>query len=128
MADKEYTPTTSEKKILDALADPENYLLSVTQLCTKTGVARNTYYLAIKKPGFVKKRNEILNRVFESFVPDVKKAAVKYAINNAKNFQDRKMILEMTGEYKPSQDVNLHEDMSEAEIDKKLKEVEKEIE
>lgn len=121
---KEYVPTTSERKVLDALADPENYLVSVTELCKKAEVGRNTYYSMLKKEGFLKARNKVLDKVFESLVPDVKKAAVKFALNNAKNFQDRKMILEIAGEYKPSQSINVStEELTEEELDKRIKEL-----
>lgn len=120
-----YTPTTAEKKVLAALSNPENYLITVTELCKKADVGRNTYYTMLKKEGFVKARSEILDKVFDSLVPDVKKAAVKYALNNAKNFQDRKMILEMSGEYKPAleQNTNLnikspYNDITTAELKK----------
>ncbi|MBZ9635599.1 phBC6A51 family helix-turn-helix protein [Clostridium sp. FP1] len=123
---KEYIPTLAEKKILEALAEPENYTASITDLCKKADVGRNTYYNMCKKPQFVKMRNEILNRLFENFVPEVKKAAVKYAISNAKNFQDRKMILEMAGEYRPKQDINLVDDnINTSELKKELDKLEK---
>ena len=102
--DKEYNPTNAEKKVLEAMKDPNNYTVSITEFCKNAGVGRNTYYNMLKKPGFIKKKNEIYNKMFENFVPEVKKACVKYAINNAKNFQDRKIILEMTGEYSPKVD------------------------
>lgn len=124
--EKEYIPTTAEKKLLEVLMEPENYTIPISKLCEKAGIGRNTYYHMCKKPEFIKKRNEILDNIFKSFVPEVKKAAVKYAINNAKNFQDRKMILEMTGEYKPSQDINLNS-VSDSEIEKELKEFDKNI-
>jgi len=123
---KEYVPTLAEKKLLEALADPENYTVSITDLCKIAEIGRNTYYNMCKKPEFMKMKNEILNRLFESFVPAVKQAAVKYAINNANNFQDRKMILEMAGEYKPKQDININnDDISTMELKKELAELEK---
>lgn len=123
---KEYIPTLAEKKILEALAEPENYTVSITELCQKADVGRNTYYNMCKKPEFIKMRNEILNRLFENFVPEVKRAAVKFAIGNAKNFQDRKMILEMAGEYRPKQDINLTDDnINTSELKKELDRLEK---
>lgn len=97
--------TNAEVKMLEALKDPENYLLSVSEFCKKADVGRNTYYTALKKPLFRKLRNEILNEVFTAFVPDIKRAAIQFGINNAKNFQDRKLVLEMSGEYTPKQEV-----------------------
>lgn len=122
---KEYIPTTAEKKILETLSEPENYTISICELCKKAGIGRNTYYNMCKKPEFIKKRNEILDKLFNSFVPEVKKAAVKYAINNAKNFQDRKMILEMAGEYKQQQDINITGGVDKTELELELEELEK---
>lgn len=123
--EKEYIPTTAEKKILEAISDPDNYTIPIQKLCDKADVARNTYYSACKKPGFIEARNKILNAMFENLVPEVKKAAMKYALNNAKNFQDRKMILEMTGEYKPQQDITVNGKISKDDLLTELDELEK---
>lgn len=120
--DEEYKATAAEKKLLEALSEPENYTLSITELCGKAGIGRNTYYTLLKKPEFVAKKNEIEKKVFDSLVPEVKRAAVKFAINNSKNFQDRKMILEMAGEYVPKQEIKSNVILSEEEIDRRLKE------
>lgn len=122
---KEYIPTTAEKKLFEVFSDPENYTIPINALCNKADVARNTYYEACKKPGFIEMKNKILDKVFESLVPEVKKAAMKYAITNAKNFQDRKMILEMTGEYKPQQDININAGVEKSALEKELEELEK---
>ncbi len=122
---KEYVPTTAEKKILEAFTNPENYTISIKQLCDIADVARNTYYEACKKPGFVEAKNKILNKVFDSLVPEVKRAAMKFAINEEKNFQDRKMILEMAGEYRAQQDINVTEKVDKDKLLKELDDLEK---
>lgn len=122
---KEYSPTTAEKKILEALKNPENYTISIKELCKRAGVARNTYYESCKKSEFIEEKNKVLNKTFESLVPEVKKAAIKFAINEEKNFQDRKMILEMAGEYKTQQDINLNENIGKDALLKELDTLEK---
>lgn len=122
---KEYIPTTAEKKILEALSNPENYTLPIKKLCEIADVGRNTYYEACKKAEFIKAKNKILNKVFENLVPEVKKSAMKFALNNEKNFQDRKMILEMTGEYKSQQDINIIGGVEKSALEKELEELEK---
>jgi hypothetical protein len=123
--DERYIPTAAEKKILETLSTPENYTISIIELCSKAGVSRSMYYEACKKPDFVKAKNEILNKLFDSLVPEVKRAAIKFAINNAANFQDRKMILEIAGEYRPQQDINVSEKISQADLEKELEQLEK---
>ena len=123
--EKEYMPTTAERKILEALSNPENYTLSITKLCEKADVSRNIYYEACKKDEFVSAKNKVLNKTFEKLVPEVKRSAMKFAINEEKNFQDRKMILEMTGEYKVQQDINLSNDIGKDALLKELDSLEK---
>lgn len=122
---KEYMPTTAERKILEALKNPENYTISIKELCQRAGVSRNTYYESCKKTEFVDAKNKVLNKTFESLVPEVKKAAMKFAINAEKNFQDRKMILEMAGEYRTQQDINIDNKIDKKSLDKELEELEK---
>lgn len=123
--EKEYIPTNAEKKLLEALSNPENYTVPIIKLCETADVARNTYYEACKKPEFITAKNKILNKVFENLVPEVKKAAMKFALTCDKNFQDRKMILEMTGEYKPQQDINVTDRIGKKELEKELEQLEK---
>ena len=123
--EKKYIPTTAERKILEALSNPENYTISIKELCNRAGVSRNSYYESCKKNGFVEAKNKVLNKTFETLVPEVKKAAMKFAINAEKNFQDRKMILEMAGEYKSQQGINISGNIDADELMKELDELEK---
>ena len=84
---------TSENSLLVREVANVIYKNSIKQLWDIADVARNTYYEACKKPGSIEAKNKILNKVFDSLVPEVKRAATKFAIDEVKNFQDRKMIL-----------------------------------
>lgn len=101
--DNKYIPTAGEQKLLEALANPENYGKSVTALCKAAGVTRTVYYDAMKKPGFVRYYNQVMLDLLKSKVGDVLRATLKYAIECPQNHQDRKMVCEMTGLYTPKQ-------------------------
>lgn len=99
----EYQPTETEKKLLEVLLDPANYNLSVTNICKKAGVVRQSYYDAMKKPQFREYMNEITRDVLKGKVANLINAAYKFAIADIRGHQDRKMLLEMVGEYTPKE-------------------------
>lgn len=69
----------------------------------EAGVARDAYYRAFKKPEFVMLYYDILKDMVSGMVGEVIKATYKYAVSNAKNNADRRMLLEMAGVYVPRQ-------------------------
>ena len=97
----EYELSTAGKKLLEALADPENRNKSITDLCQVAGVSRDTYYKAFKKPEFIE-RYEILCRdlVKHSLAPIVN-ACIKEAKDGS--YQHIRIVLEMGGLYTPRQ-------------------------
>jgi hypothetical protein len=98
IADK-YIPTAAEQKLIEVLCDPKNYGKSVTEICKVADISRDVYYTAIKKPGFVDYYNSIMLQIMKGKVGDVLKAVAKYAIEEPRCHQDRKMLLEMAGIY-----------------------------
>jgi len=95
----EYIPTASEQKLLNVLANPEYFALNVTQLCQEAGISRQTYYEAMQKPGFRKFYTDTIREILSSRVGDIVRATYRYAKENPKNHQDRKLLLEMAGLY-----------------------------
>jgi hypothetical protein len=118
-----YTPTPKEEALLAVICNPNSLGKTVTEICSEAGVDRGVYYDAIKKEGFFELRNKITMDIIRANVSDVLLATAKFAINNAKNNADRKMILEMAGLYTNKQDINLNStvvSLTDAEIDAKL--------
>lgn len=92
----EYRPTKAEKRLLEALVNPENMRINVEDLCAVAKISKNTYYAAMKKPGFVKLVNETTLELVKGKVSDVLNASYRYALTD-KGFQDRKILLQMAG-------------------------------
>lgn len=121
-----FVPTPAEKKLLEVLADPNSLGKSITDICTEAGVSRNVYYEAVKKPEFIDYLNDITKDIIKSNVSEIIKAMVKFGTTNAKNSQDRKMLLEMAGMYIQAPQVqNTITTLSAEEIEKQLAELEK---
>lgn len=91
-----YKPTRAEKKLLEALLNPNNIGKTVEDLCLVAGIGRNTYYTAMKKPDFVKLVNDTTLDLIKGKVGDILNASYLYALTE-KGFQDRKILLQMAG-------------------------------
>lgn len=92
----EYRPTKAEKKLLETLVNPDNIGLNVEDLCAVAKISKNTYYVSMKKPEFVKLVNETTLELVKGKVSDVLNASYLYALTE-KGFQDRKILLQMAG-------------------------------
>lgn len=101
-----YIPTASEKKLLKVLINPENFGKSITEICKIAKVSRKVYYTATSKPEFVNYINGITKDILKDKIHDILIAACKYAIECPNNHQDRKMLLELAGEYRGSKELN----------------------
>lgn len=102
----EYAPTTAERKLLEVMLNPDNFALSDTKLCQLAGVSRNTFYKSMKKPGFVDYYNELSMNALRGKVGNILQASAVYALS-PEGFQDRKMLLTMTGLYADKQETKL---------------------
>jgi hypothetical protein len=100
-----YIPTVGETKVLQAMLNPENAGLSVTDLCKAAQTSRDTFYNAMKKPEFVNLyRNTALDVIKTEIYP-----LVKVGIREAKrgSFQHWKVLMEMTGMHTEKQEINV---------------------
>lgn len=100
-----YIPTASEKKLLEVLINPENFGKSITEICKIAKVSRKVYYTATSKPEFIDYINDITKGILKDKTYDILMAACKYAIECPNNHQDRKMLLELAGEYRGSREL-----------------------
>ena len=105
--DNIYIPTPAEQKLLDVLFNPEHFGKNIRKLCSEAGVVHTVYYDAMKKPEFVRYYNDMFKELLKGKVGDIIAAAYKFATTEAKCHQDRKMLLEMAGEYREEKDINL---------------------
>lgn len=94
-----YKPTGNELKLIEALSNPENRELNVSEICELIGISRNAYYKMFKKADFVKYYNEFQIELVKSNIGEVLKATLHFATTSASNHNDRKILLEMGGLY-----------------------------
>ena len=94
-----YEPTPAEQRLLQVLLDPDNIGKSVTEKCRLADVSRDIYYKAMQKEGFIRLKNRLTYDLLKANIDEVLRATFKYALNNAKNHADRKLLLEMYGWY-----------------------------
>lgn len=102
-----YKPTGNELKLIEALSNPENRELNVSEICELIGISRQAYYKMFKKPDFVKYYNDFQLELVKSNIGEVIKASIHFAITEPKCHGDRKMLLEMGKVYVPKQDIGL---------------------
>lgn len=100
-----YKATVNELKLIEALSNPENRDLNISQVCELIGISRQAYYKMFKKPDFVKYYNEFQLELVKSRIGDVIKATILFAITEPKCHGDRKMLLEMGKVYTPKHEI-----------------------
>lgn len=103
-----YKATGNELKLIEALSNPENRELNISEVCELVGISRQAYYKMFKKPEFVKYYNDFQMELVKSNIGDVIKATIFFAMNEAKCHGDRKLILEMGGVYKESKELTIY--------------------
>lgn len=102
-----YKATGNELKLIEALSNPENRDLNISEVCELIGISRQAYYKMFKKPDFVKYYNDFQMDLVKSNIGDVIKATIFFAVNEPKCHGDRKLILEMGGVYKESKELTI---------------------
>ena len=103
----EYTPTAAETRLLEVMINPEFVGKSVVDKCKAAECTTPVYYTALKKPGFMALVRESAVDLVKDKLIDVIAATVKYAVTSQQNYQDRRILLEMSGMYREKQDISL---------------------
>lgn len=103
--DDVYQPTVHETRILEVLMNPDNVGIDITSLCELAETSRQTYYKAMKKPEFIKYKNELVIDILKAKVQDVVNATYKFATTDSTCHSDRKILLTMAGLYVDKQKV-----------------------
>jgi hypothetical protein len=102
--------TTAGAKMLEAVADPANRHLPVTQLAEKAGVSRQWYYKLMASRDFREAVQQILMAAANDDMSEVIDMLVASSkIPGKDGHADRKLLLEMTGMYQPTRR-NINED------------------
>jgi len=94
-----YKPTPAEEKLLAVLLNPDLVSDSVTDKCQNAGISRQTYYEAMKKPGFMELVQGFRKEMLQAEIQDLIQVGIKEAKNGS--YQHWKALMEMAGEYTP---------------------------
>ena len=92
--------TKAGEKLLFALSDPENYLLSVSALCEKAKIHRTTYYNLYESEKFRDKAVDLAKAIFATSTPAVARKVAEQAVDGSATHQ--RIILEATGVIQPT--------------------------
>lgn len=93
-----YGLNASQRKLLEVLLNPENFTLSITDICKEADISRPTYYKHMQDERFIEIYNEVSVDMLKAHIPNILNATVEYA-KEKNGHQDRKMLLTMTGLY-----------------------------
>lgn len=90
--------TPVSRRLYRELINPDNVGLTVSELCDKAKVSRETYYQRMRDDEFVRKVRKEQSNLIKANIGNVLNATYKYALEE-KGHQDRKMLLTWAGEY-----------------------------
>jgi len=94
--------TPSERKILKVWADPAFYGETDQACIEAAGVARDTYFKAKQNPELQGERQRICHAMLQHSLRGAYGAmAATAALPGREGFQDRRLLMEMAGEYTP---------------------------
>jgi len=103
----EYTPTPAERRLMVEMSNPENLNETITTICRRAQVDRGVYYSAIQKPEFKRFQDKMISMALMNSIRQVVGATIKSAIDpHPSHFNDRKILLEMAGQYIPQMTLN----------------------
>lgn len=102
---KIFTPSATERKLLDVLLNPEHRLKSVTEICELAGTSRKAYYRAFEREDFAEYYREECEELVKRAIGPVVNACVAAACRGSA--PHAKMVLGMAGMYSEKQDVRI---------------------
>ena len=97
-----YLPTKAEQRLLAVLTNPKSRLMLVQDIQKAAKISEETYYKALKKPGFRKLCDEITREVLRSANIQVAHALAREAVRGSA--PHIKMHLEIAEILKPGKD------------------------
>ena len=101
-----YVPTGAQRKLLEAMLNPDNFALNDMKLSKVAGVSRETLRLSRKNEEFMEYYFQASLDALRGKVGNILQASAVYALS-PEGFQDRKMLLTMTGLYADKQETKL---------------------
>lgn len=100
LAEAERTLTRTEQKILDGIMDPALRHSTQPVFCKAVGVGATRYWQIMKDPWFQEQRRSLLRSIIQRQAMTFVEAAAKTAATPGRDgFQDRRLLLSMTGDH-----------------------------
>lgn len=98
--EKNRTLTRTEGKLLDLLLDPATRHLKQKEIYTRAGCSKSRYWTIMQDPWFQEQRRNLLRTmVQEQAAAFVKAAADTAATPGRDGFQDRRLLLTLSGDH-----------------------------
>ncbi len=105
--DDERTFTRKERAVLEAITDPATRNMTNAERAALAGVSDRQYYQIMARPWFRARHRNIIQGHVQSRVADlVEASAVTAATPGRDGFNDRKLLMEMTGHYIARQQID----------------------
>lgn len=95
---------STERLMMESLADPAHRKLTISQRCELLGISRRSWYLRLEDPLFKARAARVYRELCDEHLAPVLDALTQSALLLGKDgHQDRKLYLELLGEYVPGQ-------------------------
>jgi len=92
----------TEVRIIESLADPKQRPLTIEQRCERLGISRSTWYRHMEDPLFRARATAAWRECCRDRLGEVMESLLNSAIIvGREGHQDRKLLLELLGEYTP---------------------------
>lgn len=118
--------TRSEQKLLAVLTDPKYFGANNAGKAEAAGISDRLLYQIVKRPHFKAAMKDFLTNYLTTQNGPILDAAVQTAKEKGRDgFNDRKMLLEMSGMYEPPKvraelEVKKYDGLSDAELDAEI--------
>lgn len=101
------TFTRVERKVLEAITAPALANATNEERFAHAGVSKTRFYGIMQDPWFRKKHREFIHNHVQGRIAELVNASANTATTPGRDgFQDRRMLLEMTGHYTPRQQID----------------------
>lgn len=107
-----YQPSVAETKLLEILSNPEHADKNITEICKLADISRTAYYQIMKRPEFIKFKNDAILNMLQIKSGSLINATYKFATTKANCTSDRKILLTMLGMYTEKTDNTVHGDIN----------------
>jgi hypothetical protein len=101
------TFTRVERKVLEAITSPDLANATNEERYAHAGVGKTRFYAIMQDPWFRRKHREFIYNHVQARIAELVNASANTATTPGRDgFNDRKMLLEMTGHYVPRQQID----------------------